>query len=227
MLDTLIFVVLPYFAIALALLITPYRYFTNRLNWSAFSTQFLEKRTLYWGSVPWHYGVVLILAGHLIGFLFPSAVQSVLSNISTLIALESIALALGLLTLLGSIVLLIRRASGIVKAVTSYSDWILLVLILIQAATGIYMGLFVRWGMQWYLHTAVPWLYSLLTLNPQIGYVSGLPLVFKIHVAGAFLILAVLPFTKLVHFLFLPLDFLKDPPLLYRWAVRKDKRVER
>ena len=227
MLDTLIFVVLPYFAIALALFVTPYRYFTNRLNWSAFSTQFLEKRTLYWGSVPWHYGVVLILAGHLIGFLFPSAVQSVLSNISTLIALESIALALGLLTLLGSIVLLIRRASGIVKAVTSYSDWILLVLILIQAATGVYMGLFVRWGMQWYLYTAVPWLYSLLTLNPQIGYVSGLPLVFKIHVAGAFLILAVLPFTKLVHFLFLPLDFLKDPLLLYRWAVRRDKQVER
>jgi nitrate reductase gamma subunit len=227
MLDTLIFVVLPYFAIALALFVTPYRYFTNRLNWSAFSTQFLEKRTLYWGSVPWHYGVVLILAGHLIGFLFPSAVQSVLSNVSTLIALESIALALGLLALIGSVILLIRRASGVVKAVTSYSDWILLVLILIQAATGVYMGLFVRWGMQWYLYTAVPWLYSLLTLNPQISYVSGLPLVFKIHVAGAFLILAVLPFTKLVHFLFLPLDFLKDPPLLYRWAVRRDKRVER
>ncbi len=227
MLDTLIFVVLPYFAIALALFVTPYRYFTNRLNWSAFSTQFLERRTLYWGSVPWHYGVVLILAGHLIGFLFPSAVQSILSNVSALVALESVALALGLLTLLGSVVLLIRRASGVVRAVTGYSDWLLLLLILVQAATGVYMGLFVRWGMQWYLYTAVPWLYSLLTLNPQIGYVSGLPLVFKIHVAGAFLILAVLPFTKLVHFLFLPLDFLKDPPLLYRWAVRREKRVER
>lgn len=227
MLDTLIFVVLPYFAIALALFVTPYRYFTNRLNWSAFSTQFLERRTLYWGSVPWHYGVVLILAGHLIGFLFPSAVQSILSNVSALVALESVALALGLLTLLGSVVLLIRRASGVVRAVTGYSDWLLLLLILVQAATGVYMGLFVRWGMQWYLYTAVPWLYSLLTLNPQIGYVSGLPLVFKIHVAGAFLILAVLPFTKLVHFLFLPLDFLRDPPLLYRWAVRREKRVER
>ena len=35
--------------------------------------------------------------------------------------------------------------------------------------------------------------------------------------AGAFLLLAVLPFTKLVHLLFLPLDFLKDPPIPYRW----------
>ena len=225
MLDTLIFVVLPYAAIALALFVTPYRYFKNRLDWSAFSTQFLERRKLYWGSIPWHYGIVIVLAGHLIGFLFPSAVQSVLSNFSLLIALESIALSLGLLALVGSVILLIRRASGIVRAVTSYSDWIVLLLVLNQAITGVYMGVFARWGMEWYLYTAVPWLYSLLTLNPQIGYVSELPLVFKLHVAGAFLILAVLPFTKFVHFLFLPLDFLKDPPLLYRWASRREKKV--
>jgi nitrate reductase gamma subunit len=224
MLDVLIFAVLPYFAIALAIFVTPYRYFSNRLDWSTFSTQFLERRSLYWGSIPWHYGVVLILAGHIIGFLFPSTIQSLLSDLSALIALESIALGLGLMTLFGSIILLVRRFSGVVRAVTSYADWVLLLLILLQAATGVYMGLFVRWGMEWYLHTAVPWLYSLLTLNPQIGFVSGLPLVFKLHVAGAFLILAVLPFTKLVHFLFLPLDYLKDPPILYRW-VRREKQL--
>ena len=223
MLDTLVFVVLPYFAIALALFVTPYRYFSSRLDWTAFSTQFLERRTLFWGSVPWHYGVVLILAGHLIGFLFSSAVQGILSSVSALVALESVALALGLLALLGSLILLIRRTSGLVRAVSGYSDWILVFLILLQAATGVYMGLFVRWGMEWYLHTAVPWLYSLLTLHPEIGYVSGLPPVFKLHVAGAFLILALLPFTKFVHFLFLPLGFVRDPPLLYRWAARKDR----
>jgi len=45
--------------------------------------------------------------------------------------------------------------------------------------------------------------------------------VFKLHAAGAFLIVALLPFTKLVHLLFFPIDFLKDPPILYRWRSAK------
>ncbi len=226
MLDFIIFVILPYFAIALAVFVTPYRYLTNKLDWSAFSTQFLEKKKLVWGSIPWHYGVILILAGHLIGFLFPSTIQSILSGVKAIIAMESIALTFGLLALFGSIVLLIRRSfSGILRSVTGYMDWILLLLVFIQAGTGVYMGLFVRWGMEWYLHTAVPWLYSLLIFQPDVAIVSGLPAVFKLHVTGAFLILALLPFTKFVHFLFLPLDFIKDPPLLYRWA-RGEKIVK-
>jgi len=73
------------------------------------------------------------------------------------------------------------------------------------------------WGAQWYPATATPYLRSLLMLNPQPEYLIGISTIFTLHVAGAFLLLAVLPFTKLVHLLFLPLDFLKDPPIPYRW----------
>jgi nitrate reductase gamma subunit len=113
---------------------------------------------------------------------------------------------------------MVRRAqTPLLKPVTSAVDWVLLFLLTAQAATGIYMGLFMRWGSQWYLHTAVPYFHSLLVFNPQIEFVADLPLVFKLHAAGAFLIVALLPFTKLVHLLFLPIGFLKDPPILYRW----------
>jgi nitrate reductase gamma subunit len=103
------------------------------------------------------------------------------------------------------------------KPVTSAADWILLLVLTVQAASGVYMGIFMRWGSQWYLHTAVPYFHSLLALNPRIEYVADLPPVFKLHAAGAFLIVALLPFTKLVHLLYLPIGFLKDPPILYRW----------
>jgi nitrate reductase gamma subunit len=73
-----------------------------------------------------------------------------------------------------------------------------------------------RWGSQWYPHTAVPYLQSLLSLSPRVDCVADFPWVFKVHVAGAFLILAILPFTKLVHFLFLPVAFLVEPSILYR-----------
>jgi len=63
MLNVFLFVVLPYGALALFLFVTPYRYFTNRLTWSAYSTQFLEQKALYWGSNPWHYGILPVVSG--------------------------------------------------------------------------------------------------------------------------------------------------------------------
>jgi len=218
MLNAFIFVVLPYGALALLLFVTPYRYFSNRLTWSAYSTQFLEQKALYWGSIPWHYGILPVLIAHLLGVVAPGPMKAILANRQTLILLESVGLGLGLFALFGCLVLMVRRArTPLLKPVTSAVDWVLLSLLTVQVATGVYLGLFMRWGSQWYLHTAVPYFHSLLVFNPQIGYVADFPLVFKLHAAGAFLIIALLPFTKLVHLLFLPIDFLRDPPILYRW----------
>lgn len=52
MLNTLIFGVLPYLALALLFGVASYRYLTNRLTWSAYSTELLERNLLYWGSNP-------------------------------------------------------------------------------------------------------------------------------------------------------------------------------
>jgi nitrate reductase gamma subunit len=222
MLNVFLFVVLPYVALALLLFVTPYRYFSNRLTWSAYSTQFLEQKALYWGSIPWHYGILPVLVAHLLGVIAPGPMKAILANRQTLILLESVGLGLALFALFGCLVLMVRRAqTPLLKPVTSAADWVLLFLLAVQVATGVYLGLFMRWGSQWYLHTAVPYFHSLLVFNPQIGYVADFPLVFKLHAAGAFLILALSPFTKLVHLLFLPIDFLKDPPILYRWRAPK------
>ena len=218
MLNDFIFIALPYAALALVLLVTPYRFLTNRLTWSAYSTQFLERKLLFWGINPWHYGIIPILAAHIVSFAFPGLMKGFLGNQQTLLILESIGLGLGLFALLGCLLLLLRRSNTIqLNRVTFSSDWLILYLLVFQAGTGIYIGYFLRWGSQWYLHTAVPYLWSIVSFQPQIGFVSDLPLVFKLHAACAFLIVAVLPFTKLVHLLYLPLDYLKDPPLLYRW----------
>jgi nitrate reductase gamma subunit len=222
MLNVILFIVLPYAALALFLFVTPYRYFSNRLTWSAYSTQFLEGKTLYWGSNAWHYGIIPIVIAHLPGIIAPDATKAVLANRQALILLESIGLGLGLFALFGCLVLAVRRAkTPMLKSVTSVGDWVLLSLLAVQAATGVYTGLFMRWGSQWYLHTAVPYLHSLLVFNPQVEYMADFPLVFKLHAAGAFLIVGLLPFTKLVHLLFLPVAFLKDPPILYRWRSPK------
>ncbi|WP_298267215.1 respiratory nitrate reductase subunit gamma [Geobacter sp.] len=226
MLNNLIFIVLPYAALALVLIVTPYRWYTNRLTWSAYSTQFLERKTLYWGINPWHYGIILILLAHLAGIIAPGVMKRLLGHMDALIFLESVGLGLGFLALFGSIILLLRRVnSPMLKRVTFAGDWVLLFLLIAQTATGIYISLFMRWGSQWYLHTVVPYFYSLLTFKPQLEYMADFPLIFKLHAAGAFLIVALLPFTKLVHMLYQPITFLKDPPILYRWLSRARERV--
>ena len=221
MLNDLIFIALPYAALALVIFVTPYRFISNRLTWSAYSTQFLERKFLFWGVNPWHYGVIPILAAHIIGFAFPGWVKGFLGNQETLLLVESFGLGLGLFALLGCVILLLRRCnSAMLSKVTFGSDWLVLYLLAFQAGTGVYIAYFERWGSQWYLHTAVPYLWSIVSFHPQLGFVTDLPLVFKLHAACAFLIVAVLPFTKLVHMLYLPIDFLKDPPILYKWRAK-------
>lgn len=221
MLNSFIFVVMPYVALALLIFVTPYRYFSNRLTWTTYSTQFLERDKLFWGSVPWHFGIILALLGHFAGVVCPQGMARLLANQQVLLVMESIGLAAGLLALFGSLLLLLRRVNeGVLKRVTFCSDWVLLYLLIMQAATGIYIATFMRWGSVWYLHTAVPYFYTLLSFKPELAYVTDLPLIFKLHSAGAFLIIALLPFTKLVHLLFSPIAYLKDPPILYRWRSR-------
>lgn len=218
MLNNFIFVVLPYVALALLIFVTPYRYFSNRLTWSAYSTQFLERKSLFWGINPWHYGIIPVLAGHLLGLVAPGPMKTLLGNQDNLVVIESIGLAFGLFALFGCLVLLLRRVNApMLKNVTFPADWALLFLLGIQSLSGVYIATFMRWGSQWYLHTAVPYLWSLLTFNPQLEYVTDFPLVFKLHAAGAFIIVALLPFTKLVHLLYAPFGFLQDPPILYKW----------
>lgn len=218
MLDSLIFIVLPYSAAALLLGVTPYRYFTNRLTWTTYSSQFLEREKLFWGVTSWHGGIILILLAHLAGVIWPQGMQRLLGNQQTLIFLESLGIGLGLLALFGCLLLLLRRVnSGMLTRVTFAADWVLLYLLLLQTASGVYVAGFMQWGSVWYLHSAVPYLHSLLAFQPQLAYVADFPLVFKLHVAMAFLIIGLLPFTKLVHMLFFPLRFMTDAPILYRW----------
>jgi nitrate reductase gamma subunit len=103
-------------------------------------------------------------------------------------------------------------------------DWVLLAALLGQVVLGFWVALFYRWGADWYLHTAVPWLASLFSLNPQIQYVTALPWVVKIHMLGAFLIIAIFPFTRLVHMVTFPIPYLWRPYQVIIWNFSPKRR---
>jgi nitrate reductase gamma subunit len=140
--------------------------------------------------------------------------------------LELTGLALGIFATVGiSLVILRRTASSRLRVVTSGMDWLLLVILLLQVVTGVFIALVYRWGSSWYLQTAVPWLWSLLSLNPQIQYVTTLPLIAQLHMLSAFLLLALLPFTRLVHLFTVPMSYLWRPYQVVIWNRRKRQSV--
>jgi nitrate reductase gamma subunit len=220
-LDQFLYGVFPYVAISLAIVGTIWRYFSDRFSYTSLSSQFLENRQLFWGSVPWHYGILVILLGHLVAFLIPRSVLAWNGQPWRLYVLEASALAFGFLTLWGLAALIFRRfSSARIRVVTSPMDVVLLLALLIQVVAGLWVAIFFRWGSSWYAAFAVPYLKSLFTLSPDVLLVSNLPFMAEVHIIGAFVLLLLLPFTRLVHLLSFPLAYLWRPYQVVIWNRR-------
>jgi nitrate reductase gamma subunit len=209
MFDNALFIGFPYMAIAIAIAVTIYRFFFDPYSVSSQSSQFLENRKLFFGSVPWHYGLITILLGHLTALLFPGLWGLFTANQTRLYVLEITGLALALMATVGLVLLFYRRMSNArAMAVTSELDWVLLFFLFLQVGLGFWVAYYYRWGSDWYLHTAVPGLVSLLKFQPDITYVTALPFWVKFHFLNGFVIALLLPFTRLVHLLVYPLSYL-------------------
>ncbi len=217
-LNDLAFGVFPYIAIILAIIGIIWRYLREPFSVSSLSSQFLESRQLFWGSVPWHYGILVILLGHLIGFMVPRSVLAWNGTPWRLYVLEAAALIFGLMTLVGIILLIARRMTNArIRAVTSLMDVVLLLVLLVQIVAGLWTAIFYRWGSSWYAAIAVPYLWSVIKLKPDVSLVANLPLMIQLHVMGAFVLIALIPFTRLVHFLALPFAYLWRPYQVVIW----------
>lgn len=210
--NDVIFVVFPYVALALAVVVSVIRWRRAPFTVSAMSSQLLESRKLYWGSVSFHWGVTLILLGHLAALIVPRGVELWNGAPLRLYLLEGTGLALGLWTLFGVSMLLYRRLTERrIQAVTTPMDMIVLALILVMVASGVWIAMGYRWGSFWGTAVFVPYVRSLLMLQPQPELVAPLPFILKLHVASFFAFVAIFPFTRLVHIVTVPLGYLVRP----------------
>ena len=227
MLDNILFGQLPYVFITIAIVGTIWRFVTNRYSWSSQSSQFLENKVLFFGSVPWHFGIVLVLLAHILAIIFPSTLLSINSQPTRLYIVEATGLILGILALFGLLLFIYRRLTiSRVRAVTSTMDVIILIVLLIQIVTGLGNAIWFKWGSSWYAAAAVPWIKSILTLSPNVAYVSSLPLLTKIHIFNALIFILLIPFSRFVHFLAIigPIKYVFGRPYqLVRWYSRSPR----
>lgn len=203
------FIILPSLALISLIAGSIYRYRNHGFRVTSLSSQLLESNLLFFGSRPFHWGIVTLFFGHLTGFLIPSGVLAWNSRPVRLYVLEITALAFALLTLFGLGVLIYRRITvKRIRFVTSGMDVFVFIILSLAIFSGIWTAFFFRWGSSWFATVLAPYLLSILMLNPDITSVMPLPVLVKIHIITAFILIGMIPYTRFMHILVYPLHYL-------------------
>lgn len=223
-LDNFTLIGLPYATLVVFLVGTIFRYKMTKFSYSSLSSQFLEGRQLFWGTMPFHWGILFLFVGHLIAFLVPRGLLAFNSHPVRLLIIEVSALMFGLLVLGGLVTLFIRRTTNPrLRVVTTRMDMIVFVLLIVEVILGLSVALGYRWGSSWFASVITPYLRSVMVFQPEIGAVASMPWAVKLHIILAYLIFMLIPFTRLVHLLVVPLHYIWRPYQLVIWSWDRKK----
>lgn len=217
-LDVVLFAALPYLVLFTFLLVSIQRYRAQTFSFSSLSSQLLENKRHFWALVPFHYGILVVFAGHLVAFLIPRSILLWNSHPLRLYVLEITGLIFGILTLVGLTEMIVRRFTNAkVRKVTSRLDALLYLLLLSQVVSGIAVAVYHPWGSSWFATNLTPYLWSLLRFQPDLTFITGMPVLTKLHILNAFIVIGLFPFTRLVHILVVPNPYLWRKPQVVRW----------
>jgi nitrate reductase gamma subunit len=210
--NNLLFVIFPYLSLVVLVVVSIFRTLYRPFTISSLSSQLLERRKLFWGSISLHYGIILVLLGHLLALLLPRSLLLWNAVPIRLYLLEITGLALGIWATIGLLVLVWRRlGEKKVLAVTTPMDVLVLVLLLLSAVTGVLIATIFRFGTYWFTAIFTPYLWSILTLQPRPELIAPLPWLIQLHALNFFVLLLIFPFSRLVHIITYPLGYLLRP----------------
>jgi nitrate reductase gamma subunit len=221
--DIFLWVVIPYVAITVFIVGHIWRYRRDQFGWTTRSNQLLERRLLKWGSPLFHYGALAAIGGHVLGILIPKAATNAVGiheHAYHLISAVAGTIAGGA-ALLGLLILVYRRASvRRVAVTTSYVDLLVYTLLLFVIALGMADTIFhnaLGAGNGYdYRHTVAIWFRGVFTLQDHAQLMASAPLVYQLHALSAWAILALWPFSRLVHAWSIPIQYIGRPYILYR-----------
>ena len=214
--DAFLFGVFPYLAVAVTVVGAFRRFRTMRYTVTTSSSQMLESRLQYWGSVSWHYAILLVLLAHLVAIFLPGLVTAALSSPGRLVAIEVTGLALGLTALWG----LVRARHPALHA--AWRDHLARLggdgaparagrdrrLDVGDGALGLRLVPRRRHALARLAGPATPRAWTSWRTCPWP---------FKIHALNAFVLLALVPYTRLAHIFVAPIEYLWRLPQVVIW----------
>lgn len=219
--DLVLYVVLPYTAISIFVLGHVWRYRFDRFGWTSRSSELYERKWLSIGGPLFHYGAFMVISGHILGIIIPEGLTEALGITEaqyTLVA--QIGGVIGLtVCLTGLAILLARRVlNGRVRRATSRTDVVAMAMLwlMIILGTATTVGYNVIGPGYNYRPSVAVWWRSILTLRPDPAALSGVPLIYLLHITVAWFFFALFPFTRLVHAWSAPVTYLTRPYVVYR-----------
>ncbi len=214
-------IILPYAALAIFFAGHAWRWRHDQFGWTSLSTQLQERRLLLWGSPLFHYGSLAAIAGHVLGILIPepwTAAIGITEDFYRVLSAVGGAIA-GAAVVIGLVILLYRRITvRRVAVTTSRVDIVVYVLLFVVIGLGMAETVGVNLvgrGYDYRLTVAV-WFRGLFVANPQPGLMATAPLLYQVHAICAWFLLALWPFSRLVHAWSYPVLYLGRPWILYR-----------
>ncbi len=216
----LLFVVLPYVCLTVFVVGHVWRYRYDKFGWTTRSSQLYEDRLLRIGSPLFHFGILFVLLGHVMGLGVPKSWTEAVGISEDLYHLSAVAIGAiaGVCTVVGMVILIYRRRTvGPVFSVTTRMDKAMYAVL----ATVIFLGLFNTVIANIvdhydYREGVSVWFRGLFRFNPQPELMADAPIGFQLHGLAAFLLFALWPFTRLVHVFSAPLGYLTRPYIVYR-----------
>lgn len=220
-LSLLLWVAVPYIAIAVFIVGHVWRYRYDKFGWTTRSSQTYENRLLRWGSPMFHFGILFVLIGHAVGLLIPAEWLYAVGVTEQMYHLGATALgtAAAVLTLAGLAILIYRRRTvGPVFLATTRMDKVMYVFLgatLLFGTLATFTHQLFGGGYD-YRETISPWVRSILIFQPQPGLMTEAPILFQIHAVCAMALFMLWPFTRLVHVFSAPVQYLFRPYIVYR-----------
>ncbi|MFF1692519.1 respiratory nitrate reductase subunit gamma [Streptomyces sp. NPDC058257] len=217
---TLLWGVIPYVVVVLLAAGLAWRYRYDKFGWTTRSSQVYESKLLNIASPMFHYGILFVLVGHLVGLFVPESwtqKAGVSEHTYHLFSLYG-GTAAGIMLVLGILLLLYRRRTNApVFRATTANDKLMYLVLFAAIVLGMVAKLSHASGDGYnYRESIAPWARSLFTLQPDTGMMAGVPVLYQIHAVVGMALFALIPFTRLVHMFSAPVQYLFRPYVVYR-----------
>ena len=225
-LQIFLFGVYPYIALTIAIIGTWVRFDLSQYSWKSGSTQMLRSKNMRLASNLFHVGIIVVLLGHLFGMLTPHFLYDrfISAGNKQILAVVVGGIA-GVFCWFGLVMLLWRRFTDErISRTSTFSDKLVLVLLFIQLNLGL-ISIFtsVKHLDGYTMMNLAGWAQDITILRPwqAAARIEQTDLIYQLHMALGITLIAIFPFTRLIHIISAPIWYFGR-----RYQIVREKRSQ-
>ena len=225
-LQIFLFGVYPYVALTIAIIGTWVRFDLSQYSWKTGSTQMLRSKNMRLASNLFHVGIIVVLLGHLFGMLTPHFLYDrfISAGNKQILAVVVGGIA-GVFCWFGLVMLLWRRFTDErISHTSTFSDKLVLVLLFIQLNLGL-ISIFtsVKHLDGYTMMNLAGWAQDITILRPwqAAARIEQTDLIYQLHMALGITLIAIFPFTRLIHIISAPIWYFGR-----RYQIVREKRSQ-